>query len=132
MSGPVPFITAAVAAALAVGLLVITATVLGVDTLRGQSSSGDHDLAFYLLTGGTLAGILLAAATAWRLLAPIPSSYRRAGLALVSGFATTLTMLVCIPVNQLLGRAGLLLLLGLSGLTAVLLTRRARRLGAEA
>jgi hypothetical protein len=51
---------------------------------------------------------------------------------MVSGFATVLLMLVCIPINQLLGRVGLLFLLGLSGITAALLARRARRLGAEA
>ena len=51
---------------------------------------------------------------------------------MVSGFATVLLMLVCIPINQLLGRPGLLVLLGVCVLAAALLTRRARRLGAAA
>jgi hypothetical protein len=88
------------------------------------------DLSFYLLMGGTLAGILLAAFTAWRLLAPIGSTYRRGGLSIVCAFATVLLMLICIPVNQLLGRPGLFIMLGLWGTTAMVLARRARRLGA--
>jgi hypothetical protein len=89
-------------------------------------------LRLYLLFGGTLAGILIAAWAAWRLLGPISSPYRRGGLAMVSGFATVLLMLVCIPINQLLGQAGLLILLGLSSVTAALLARQVKRLGAGA
>jgi hypothetical protein len=115
------------ACAVSAGLLVITATVLAVDALRAGGSS--LDLSFYLLVGGTLSGSLLAAFTAWRLLAPIGSPYRRGGLAIVCAFATVLLMLICIPVNQLLGRPGLFLLLGLCGLATILLARQARRLG---
>jgi hypothetical protein len=89
-------------------------------------------LRLYLLFGGTLLGILTASWAAWRLLRPIASTYRRGGLAMVTGFATVLLMLVCIPVNQLLGRAGLIVLLVLSAATAVLLARRAKRLRADA
>jgi hypothetical protein len=86
-------------------------------------------MSFYLLVGGTLCGILLAAYAAWRLLAPIGSAYRRGALSIVCAFATVLLMLICIPVHQLLGRPGLFSLLALCGLSAVLLARRARRLG---
>jgi hypothetical protein len=120
------------AAAVSIGLLVITATVFLVDALRTSNRPADLDLSFYLLVGGTLSGILLAAYAAWRLLAPVGSAYRRGGLSIVSAFATVLLMLVCIPVNELWGRPGLLLLLGISGVTAVLLGRRARQWGAGA
>lgn len=126
------FLATALACAVAVGLVVVTATVLLVDALRGGTHSETLTLRLYLLFGGTVSGVLIAALAAWRLLDPISSPYRRGGLAMVSGFATVLLMLVCIPINQLLGRVGLLILLGLSGITAALLARRARRLGAEA
>jgi hypothetical protein len=101
--------------------------VLGVDLLKaGQEASLNS--ALYLLFGGTLAGVLVAAAMAWWLLAPIESPYRRGSLAMVCGFATVVLMLVCIPVHQLLGRAGLLGLAALFLLIATVLARRARRL----
>lgn len=126
------FLAAALAGAVSAGLVVVTATVLLVDALRAGAYPESLTLRLYLIFGGTLAGILTAAWAAWHLLGPISSAYRRGGLAMVSGFATVLLMLVCIPINQLLGRPGLLVLLGLSVLAAALLTRRARRLGAAA
>ena len=66
------------------------------------------------------------------MLGPIASDYRRGGLAMVSGFSTVLLMLICIPINQLFGRAGLIILLALSGIVAATLGRRARRLGTNA
>jgi hypothetical protein len=126
----VSLVAAGAASAVSVGLLVITATVLLVDALRAGGTPGNLDQTFYLLLGGTLSGILLAAYAAWRLLAPIASTYRRGGLAIVSSFATVLLMLICIPVNELLGRTGLFLLLGLCAIASMLLARRARRLGA--
>ena len=126
------FVAAVAACAVSVGLLVITTTVLGVDALRTDGGPRSLDLSFYLLVGGTLSGILLAAYAAWRLLAPVQSVYHRGGLSIVCAFATVLLMLICIPVNQLLGRSGLLTLIGVSGLAAVSLARRARRLGSGA
>jgi hypothetical protein len=87
------------------------------------------DRSFYLLVGGTLAGVLLAAFSAWGLLAPLGTGYRRGGLSIVCGFATVLLMLICIPVHQLLGPTGLLFLLVLSAIAAVASARWARRLG---
>jgi hypothetical protein len=126
------FVARAVFCAISFGLLVITTTVLGVDALRNIGNSSNLDLTFFLLVVGTLSGLLLASFSAWRLLAPLESVYRRGGLAMVAGFATVLLMLVCIPVNQLLGRAGLLLLLVLFGLTAWVLSRQLRQWGAGA
>jgi hypothetical protein len=124
------FLAAALACALSAGLMVVTATVLLVEALRGEVNQENLTLRLYLLFGGTLSGIVLAGWAAWRLLYPIESAYRRGGLAMVSGFSTVLLMLICIPVNQLLGRTGLIILLALSAVAAGFLGRRARRLGA--
>jgi len=111
--------------------MLITATVLVVDAL-GTAGNPGTDLRFYLLFGGTLAGILLAGFAAWGLLGPITSLYRRGGLAMVCAFATVLVMLICIPVNQWFGRNGLVMLLAGFGLAAALLGRRAQRLRSQA
>lgn len=111
---------------------MVTATVLLVDGLWDRASPESLTPRLYLVFGGTLAGILTAAWAAWRLLGPIASDYRRGGLAMVSGFATVLLMLICIPINQVLGRSGLIVLLALSVLAAALLGRRAKRLSASA
>lgn len=130
-SGTLGFLAATLACAVSAGLMVVTATVLLADALRDKAYPESLTLRLYLLFGGTLAGILFASWAAWRLLGPITSAYRRGGLAMVSGFSTVLLMLICIPINQVLGRTGLVVLLGLSGIAAVLLGRRARRLGAS-
>jgi hypothetical protein len=113
-------------------MLMITATVIGVDALRSDQGPRNLDFSFYLLVGGTLAGILLTAYSAWRLLAPVGSTYRKGALSIVTAFATVLFMLICMPVNQLFGRTGLLALLGVCGVAALLLARRTRRLGTDA
>ena len=126
------FIAAMAGCAISVGLVVITGTVLSVDALvAGGVSGANMNRALYLLFGGTLAGIVLAAATAWWLLQPIQSTYRRGGLALVCGFATVLVMLITIPIHQIVGRSGLMALLVVCALGSVLLARRARRLRAS-
>ena len=123
--GPFGLVAISMACAVSLGLLLITATVLGVDALRPQGGAGNLDRSFYLLVGGTLSGIFLAGYASWRLLDLIPSTYRRGALSLVCGFATVLLMLICIPVHQLLGRTGLYMLLGACGVVAALLGRRA-------
>jgi hypothetical protein len=110
--------------------MVETATVLLVDVLKADTSTDNLTLRLYLLFAGTVGGIVIAAGAAWRLLHPIPSLYRRGGLAMVSGFATVLLMLVCIPINQRFGQPGLLATLGVSGIAAALLALRTRRLAA--
>jgi hypothetical protein len=127
--GTFGFIAAVMLGSVSLGLVIITASVLGVDALR-STPNPDRTLLFYLLVGGTLSGILIAAAAAWWLLGPIQSAYRRGGLAMVCGFATVLVMLVSIPLYQLLGRSGLILLLAASAVAAALLGRQAHRLGA--
>ena len=122
------FLAAALAGAIAIGLVVVTATVLVVDLLKSGAHPENLTLRLYLLFGGTVGGILAAAGAAWHLLQPIPSLYRRGGLAIVSGFATVLLMLVCIPIHQVFGQAGLLMTMALSGIAAALLATRSRRL----
>jgi hypothetical protein len=128
----VGFVGLVLAAAASLGLLLISGTVFVVDALRRGNQPANLDLSFYLLVGGTLSGVLAAGYAAWRLLAPVGSVYRRGGLSIVSAFATVLLMLVCIPVNQLFGRTGLLLLLATSAALAIILSRQARRWGAGA
>ena len=123
--GPFGLVATSMACALCLGLLLITATLLGVDALRVQGGAAALDQSFYLLVAGTLGGIFLAGYATWHLLAPVPSTYRRGGLAMVCGFATVLVMLVCVPVHQFLGRTGLCLLLIVCGGLAILLGRRA-------
>lgn len=127
---PLGLAAGAVGSAVAFGLAVVSATALGVDVIRPVAGSApDLGAPFQLLLWGTLAGIVLAGFVAWRLLSPLGSAYRRGGLALVSAFATVIAMLVCIPVNQLLGRTGLAALIGVALLISVLLGRRARAAG---
>jgi hypothetical protein len=125
----VHFVAASIASAVSGGLTVITATVLAVESLGNGAAARSLDQSFYLLVGGTLLGVLLAAYAAWRLLAPVDSLYRRGGLSIVCAFGTILLMLICIPVHQLLGSAGLLGLLGLSAIAALVLARQAARIG---
>ncbi len=69
---------------------------------------------------------------AWRLLAPVLSTYRRGGISLVTALATVLPMLLCMVANQLAGRAGLVALALAALLLAVVLAGWARRAGAGA
>jgi hypothetical protein len=126
------FLASAGGAGALLGLGIISATVFGVDAIRAGRGAGNLDTSFYRLAGGTFAGILAAGGLTWRLLAPVGSPYRRGALSIVCSFATILLMLVCIPVHQLWGRAGLLALLALSVALAALLSHRARRLGYQA
>jgi hypothetical protein len=128
---PLGLTAAAVGSGIAFGLAVVSAVTFAVDALRSPGAAPDLGAPFHLLLWGTLAGIVLAGAMTWRLLAPLTSVYRRGGLSLVSAFATVLVMLVCIPVNQLLGRPGLAGMIGLSLIAALILARRARLAGAS-
>ena len=127
MSGPVGFVVTVVTSGACAGLAIISAVVVGVDSLRQNGSTTDLNASFYVLVLGTLAGLLTAALATWWLLAPVGSVYRRGALSIVCAFATVLLMLICIPVHQLLGRIGLMGLVAVSGLATVVLAHRARR-----
>ena len=125
---PLRLVGLAMGSGVAFGLAVVSLTVLAVDLLRTQTPAATPQAGapLYLLFFGTLTGLVLAGLLAWRLLAPILSLYRRGGLSVVSGLATVLAMLLCIPVHQLAGRVGLAALAALAALTSLLLARRAR------
>jgi hypothetical protein len=61
-----------------------------------------------LLLLAWLGGGALATASAFSLMRPLTSLYRRGGLAMVAGFATLVVTFVTQPVDALFGRAGLL------------------------
>ena len=130
---PVRLTLLAMGSGMAFGLAAVSLTVLGVGYLRPATpppnpASGP---AFYLLMLGTLFGLVLAGAVAWRLLAPVLSTYRRGGLSLVTAMATVLPMLLCMAVNQLAGRTGLVTLALAAVLAALVLAGLARRVAAE-
>jgi hypothetical protein len=129
---PIRLALLAMGSGMAFGLAVVSVVVLGVDLLRPATpgSTLAAGPAFYLLVLGTLGGLILAGMVAWRLLAPVPSTYRRGGLSLVTGFATVLPMLLCMAANQLAGRTGLAALSAAALLAALLLGHQARRAGA--
>ena len=123
--GPIRLVMLAMGSGVAFGLAIVSATVLGVDLLRSESPSAPQlGAPLYLLFFGTMAGVVLAGLVAWRVLDPILSVYRRGGLSVVSGLATVVAMLLCIPVHQLAGRAGL----GALGVGALLLSAVLARL----
>ena len=128
---PIGLAAASAGAGMAAGLAVISTTVAAVGLVRSPGLGAEPDLGapLALLLAGTLGGLLLAGITTWHLLARVDSAYRRGGLAMVSSFATVVLMLVTMPLNQLAGRAGLLGLAALAVVLALLLGRRARRLG---
>ena len=123
--GPIRLVMLAMGSGVAFGLAIVSATVLGVDLLRSESPSAPQlGAPLYLLFFGTMAGVVLAGLVAWRVLDPILPVYRRGGLSVVSGLATVVAMLLCIPVHQLAGRAGL----GALGVGALLLSAVLARL----
>jgi hypothetical protein len=129
---PIRLALLAMGAGVAFGVAVISATTIGVDLLKAAAPTAPAAAGppLFLLFFGTLAGLVLAGLVAWRLLAPIPSIYRRGGLSVVSGLATVLPMWLCVPVNQAAGRAGLAALSGAALLLALLLALGARRAAA--
>ena len=124
--GPIRLVGLAMGSGVAFGLAVVSATVFGVDFLRAGTTASAPQLGapLYLLFFGTMAGVVLAGVVAWRVLDPILSIYRRGGLSVVSGLATVVAMLLCIPVHQLAGRAGL----GALGVGALLVSLLLARL----
>ena len=75
-----------------------------------------------------LVTLLIPAIVTWNLLGPIPSTFRRGGLAMVAAFGGLMVSLANVPLNQFLGIRGMvgLLVLVLTGM--LLLARRLSRL----
>jgi hypothetical protein len=131
---PIRLALRAMGAGVAFGVAVISATTFGVAALKAGAPSAAPAMGapLYLLFFGTLAGLVLAGAVAWRLLSPVRSTYRRGGLSVVSGLATVLPMWLCALVNQAAGLPGLAGL-GVAALAlSILLARGARRAAAAA
>jgi len=111
----------AMAISVSIGIGFVTVALWVVSTLLADMPASDP---FYILVGGTMLGVGVAGLITWTLLAPVRSTYRRGGLSLVSSFTTAAGMLVAMPINQLAGRTGLVGLVVLSGMVALLLSRR--------
>jgi hypothetical protein len=130
---PVALAATAVGAGLSAGLALVGVTVAALDAVRpppGAALDTAAGAPLYLLAAGTLGGLVLAGVVAWRLLAPLDSTYRRGGLALVSAFATVLLMQVYPLLDATLGTPALGAAAVLAAATALLLARHARRMAA--
>jgi hypothetical protein len=82
------------------------------------------DMIATLVLFGWLGGAVLGAATAWSLMAPMTSTYRRGGFAMVAGFGTLLLAFVTAPIDSFFGRWGLL---GVAAVAALLILSLLRR-----
>lgn len=115
----------------ATGTLVGTAAVMlamvGILQLQAASPPSEST-SVLLIAGGTMGGLLVAAVSAWWILAPLGNWYRRGMLATVSAFATVIVMLLAFPIRGLFGPAGLVIFAIACLLGAVLLGRRVRSL----
>jgi hypothetical protein len=129
---PLSLAAAALGAGVSAGLALVGATVAALDAVRPPPGTADPALGapLYLLAAGTLGGLVLAGVVAWRLLAPLDSTYRRGGLALVSAFATVPVMLLYQPLDAAFGTPALLAAAALAAGAAFLLSRLARRIAA--
>ena len=108
------------------------ATVAAIAALRPPPGTTDPAVGapLYLLLFGTLGGLVLAGIVAWRLLAPLESTYRRGGLAIVSAFATVVVMQIYRPLDAAFGVPALVLAAAIATASAWALARRARRMAA--
>jgi hypothetical protein len=129
---PLSLAAAALGAGLSAGLALVGATVAALDSVRPPPGTANPALGapLYLLAGGTLGGLVLAGVVAWRLLAPLDSTYRRGALALVSAFATVPVMQLYRPLDAAFGTPALLAAAALAAGAAWLLSRLARRIAA--
>ena len=127
---PVSLVAAALGAGLSAGLALVGMTVAALAALRPPPGTVEPagGSALYLLAAGTLGGLVLAGVVTWRLLAPLQSTYRRGGLALVCAFATVVVMQIYRPLDAAFGVPALLATSALACAVAWLLTRRARRM----
>lgn len=129
---PISLAATALGAGLSAGLALIGVTVAALGAVRPDAGAVDSPptAMVYLLTAGTVGGLVLAGTVAWRLLAPLTSTYRRGGLALVAAFATVPLMLVYPALDATLGTPALLATAAGATAVAWLLFRRARRMAA--
>ena len=121
------------AAAIALGTAVAAVTLFGVQALMAGAAASSTPVtsgpAPVLLLAGTMAALLVSAAVAWHLLAPIDSYYRRGGLTIVSAFGTFVMAVLATPLHHFLGPIALLGLAAVAGAAGVLLARERRTVG---
>ena len=124
---PVFFALRCLALSVAAGTTFMAGVLWGVRTLLMDAPASDiPNLAgapANLLFAGVLIGVVIPGILAWSLLAPLPSWYRRGGLAVAASFGTVLSMLLLTGVHHLLGRQGLIAAFVLAGLTCAWLAR---------
>jgi hypothetical protein len=127
---PVSLAAVALGAGLSAGLALVGATVAAIAALRPPPGTTDPAAGapLYLLLFGTVGGLVLAGVVAWRLLAPLESTYRRGGLAIVSAFATVVVMQIYRPLDAAFGVPALVLAAATATALAWALARRARRM----
>ena len=122
----------AVGTGILAGLSTISAVMWLVRTLqvtgRVPAAPGPSDSIANLILFGWIGSGFLSALTAWGLMSPIASAYRRGAFAMVAGLAMLLVAMITAPVDQLLGRWGLLGLAAAAGLLFLFLLRRVNRL----
>ena len=130
---PVSLVAPALGAGLSAGLALVGATVAALASLRPAAGATEPSVGapLYLLLFGTLGGLVIAGVVTWRLLAPLRSTYRRGGLALVSAFATVVVMQIYRPLDAAFGVPALLAAAAMAGVLAWLLSRRVRRMAAS-
>ncbi|MFI5235282.1 MAG: hypothetical protein ACHQXA_06205 [Gemmatimonadales bacterium] len=116
--------------AVSVGAAAITGVIWGVQSLHpAGSTSGPESAgpAFYLLIFGTVGAMALAGLTAWFVLRPVDSWFRRGGLSIVCAFLSFVISLATLPANAIFGRTGLLAMTALYIAGATLFGRSLRR-----
>lgn len=107
-------------------LTFIQTQLISGSTVQSVSQVDPQSFAVNFLVYGALLGIVFAAMVAWYLMAPIPSSYRRGGLAMAGAMAGTVPAGALTVVVRALGGATLLLVLALlAGLLTLWFGRRA-------
>jgi hypothetical protein len=104
----------------------IQTRLLSGSTVKSVAEINPHSFDVNFMVYGSVLGMAFAGCTAWILMAPIPSSYRRGGLSMVAAFAgTVIGALLTIPGR---GHPIMLLVIAAAAIAlALLLGRRAVR-----
>lgn len=132
----VPLAIAGLGFGIALGATVIAVALWLLRTVQaGLPASDTLDLGStpaLLLFGGTVGGMLAAAAGTWRALRPLDSTWRQGGLAMIASFASLVVSLLAIPADAWLGHRGVLALALVGAALAWWLSRVVARAAAAA
>ena len=132
----VPLAIAGMGFGVAVGTTVITGALWLLRTIQAATPAADTlDLGSApaaVLFGGTVGGMVAAAAGTWHALRPVASTWRQGGLAMVAAFASLVVSVLAVPVDTWLGRWGVLGLALIGGALAWRLARAVTRAAAAA